>query len=100
MGVKLFSNRPNRKPLTTMPTSSMEYISATTRGRTASDARSVASAKPAVCVVCTPAPIIKNASAAATCPNATGAWLSPDSTSNANGMKARPPNCISVPNHI
>ena len=44
----------------------MTYISAMTRGRTCSGARSVASASPAVCVVCSPAPTSKNANAEAT----------------------------------
>ena len=37
-----------------MPASSATYISATTRGRVSAGARSVASARPAVCVTCRP----------------------------------------------
>ena len=80
----------------------MTYISATTRGRVASLAWSVASARPAVCEVCSPAPTIKKDSAAAPWPTQGGVATAPppDSTSKAKGMIARPKNWISVPPHI
>ncbi len=84
-------------PHATMPASSDTYISATTRGRVSAGARSVASASPAVCVTCRPAPTSRNASAAAASPNHAGARLSPDIRISANGMIARPPNCSIVP---
>ncbi len=84
-----------------MPTSSITYISATTRGRVDSGARSVASARPAVCTVCMPAPTSRNASAALACPIHQGPQvMSPDSRISANGMIARPPNCIQVPSQM
>ncbi len=82
----------------TMPSSSITYSSATTRGRDASGARSDASARPAVCVVCRPAPASTNASAAATWPATSCTWVSPASRISANGMIASPPNMPSVPN--
>ena len=61
--LKLSSSRPNNNPLTNIPTSSMTYINATTRGRVFSSAKSVARASPAVWVICNPAPTNKNAKA-------------------------------------
>ena len=52
--LKWRSTRPNNRPLPIMPISNITYISATTRGRASAGARSVASARPAVCVVCKP----------------------------------------------
>jgi hypothetical protein len=84
----------------TMPTKSITYISATTRGRVSAGAKSVASARPAVCVVCKPAPTKRNARAAEARPAHSWIGVSPDSKINANGMMASPPNCISVPNQM
>ena len=81
-----------------MPTSSITYISATTRGREASAARSVASARPAVCAVCMPAPTSRNAMPAAIGPIHSGPVVSPDRIISANGMMARPANCSMLPN--
>ena len=80
-----------------MPTSSITYIRATTRGRAAAGARSVASARPAVCTVCAPAPTSRKARQADTRPAQTCSVVSPLSSTSANGMMARPPNCSSVP---
>ena len=66
-------------------------------GAIPSGARSVASARPTVCVVCMPAPTSRNASPAPSWPMRSGRRVSPDSTISANGMIARPPNCSSVP---
>ena len=77
-----------------MPASSIAQSSATTRGRARSGARSVASASPTVCTVCSPAPTSRNASAAATSPTHSGPVVSPDRISSANGMIAKPPNCV------
>jgi hypothetical protein len=55
--LKSASSRPKSAPPPTMPSSSITYISATTRGRGSSGARSVASARPAVCTsACRPRP--------------------------------------------
>ena len=70
------------------------------RPRTRSGARSVASARPTVCTVCSPAPTSRNASAAAACPIQSGPVVSPDRISSANGMIAKPPNCSIVPNQM
>ena len=86
------SSAPNSSALNTMPSSSIMHSSATTVGCVSGGDRSVASASPTVCVVCSPAPTSRNASAAAACPTHAGALLSPDSRINAKGMMARPPN--------
>ena len=82
-----------------MPSSSITYISATTRGRVSSLAWSVARARPAVWAVCRPTPTTRKAKAAAA--GATQAGTStappPDNSSTANGMMARPKNCSIVP---
>ena len=65
LGEKSASTRPKKVPLPTMPISSITYIRATTRGRVSSSARSVASARPAVCAVCRPIPTTRKANAAA-----------------------------------
>ena len=93
------SSQPKTRLLSSTPSSSITYISATTRGRVSAGAMSVASARPAVCVVCNPAPASANASAAAMVPIHAGPCVSPDRISSANGMIAKPPNCISEPNH-
>ena len=62
--VEAVRKTPNITPLPTMPTSSITYISATTRGRLSAGDTSEASAKPAVWVICMPAPTHKNAMAA------------------------------------
>ena len=82
-----------------MPSSSIMHSSATTVGCDSGGDRSVASARPTVCVVCSPAPTSRNASAAAACPTQGAALLSPDSRISANGMIASPPNCTMVPIH-
>ena len=97
ISLKLASSLPKARPEATMPTKSMVYMSAMTFGRTDSGARSVARARPAVCVVCSPAPTRRNATAEAIWPMITGPWVSPDKTRSANGMMARPPNCTNVP---
>ena len=91
------STAPNTRALATMPNSSIMHSSATTVGCDSGGDRSVASASPTVCVVCSPAPTIKKASAAAACPTQGAALLSPDNRISANGMIANPPNCTSVP---
>ncbi len=96
---KWCSARPNTTALAIMPASSMAQSSATTFGRAWAGARSVASARPTVCVVCKPAPTSTKASAAATWPTTIGPVVSPDRIRSANGMMAKPPNCNSVPNH-
>ena len=98
--LKLVSSALNASELTTMPSSSATYSSATTRGRVAGGARSVASARPAVCVVCTPAPSSRKPSAAPAWPTQAGPSPWPVSTSTANGMIASPPNIISEPNQM
>ena len=60
-----FSSKLNTIPLTTMPTKSITYIMATTRGRFFGSAKSVAKANPAVWVVCIPAPTSRKATALA-----------------------------------
>ena len=97
--LKSASNAPNSNALATMPSSSIMHSSATTRGWVSGRARSVASAKPTVCTVCSPAPTSRNASAAAACPIQAGPLASPDSTISANGMIDSPPNCSNEPNH-
>ena len=85
-------------PPSTMPSSSITYIKATTRGRESSEARSVASARPVVCVVCSPVPTSRKASPAHRWPTqAMPSCPSPVSTSSAKGMIASPPNCSPVP---
>ncbi len=81
-----------------MPSSSIMHSRATTFGWARGGARSVASARPTVCTVCSPAPTSRKASAAAAWPTQGGALLSPDSRISANGMIDSPPNCTSVPN--
>ena len=83
-----------------MPTSSMAYIIATTRGREASGAISVASARPAVCVVCSPTPTKRIARPVPRWAVQTGQWLSPDSRIRAKGMIDRPLNWARVPSQI
>ena len=80
-----------------MPSNSITYISATTRGRDFSGAISVASARPAVWVICEPAPTSKKASAELTCPSQGPKLESPDSKISANGMIAKPANCSHDP---
>ena len=99
-GSKSISSVPITMALMSMPTRSITYKSATTRGRFSSVARSVANARPAVWVVCIPAPTRRKAKALAAMPRPTGAPESPDITSSANGMMASPPNCISEPNQM
>jgi len=99
-GLKSASIAPNTMALTMVPSSSMTYISPTTRGWDSTGARSVASARPAVCVVCSPAPTIRKAMPAPAWPIQAGhcaALPPPESTSSAKGMMASPPNWISVP---
>ena len=86
--------------LTMVPSSSITYIRPTTRGCDSTGARSVASASPAVCVVCSPAPTSRKASAAPAWPTHTGqaaALPPPESTSSVKGTIARPPNCTMLP---
>ena len=86
--------------LTIIPTSSITYISPTTLGWLSVGAKSVAKAKPTVCVVCRPAPTSKNATAAPNWPIQAGASAdcpAPANTSSAKGMIEKPPNCIKVP---
>ncbi len=98
VALKSASSEPITKAAPIMPTSSITNISATTRGRVSSGARSVASARPAVCVVCMPSPVKRNASAPAIIPMVK---VSPrESSSSAKGMIARPPNWSSDPNQI
>ena len=92
--------RPKATALTIIPTSSITQSSATTFGRACAGARSVASARPTVCVVWSPAPTSTKASAAAICPAHNGPVVSPDRSSSAKGMIASPPNCSSVPNQM
>ena len=96
---KCASTTPNSSALKIMPSSSIMQSNATTLGCLSGGERSVASARPTVCVVCKPAPTNRNASAAAAWPMKTGPLLSPERMINANGMIARPPNCSIVPNH-
>ncbi len=77
----------------------MTQSSATTRGNCREGARSVASASPAVCTVCMPAPTSRKAKAAPALPIQSGPFMSPDRSISANGMMARPPNCSSAPIH-
>ena len=97
VGVKLVSSTPKTAPKPIRPTNCIVYISATTRGRTRSGAKSAASARPAVCTICMPAPTIRKARAALALPIQTGPSWSPPSSSKAKGMIARPPNCSPVP---
>ena len=83
-----------------MPNKSVTYINETTFGLAASEARSVASANPAVCVVCNPAPIAKNAAIVATVPAQAGAFVGSVNTMSANGITAKPPYCSIVPTQI
>ena len=92
------SASPNISADATMPSSSIMHSSATTLGCALAGARSVASASPTVCTVCSPAPTSKNASPAAASPTQGGALVSPDRMMSANGMIDSPPNCSSVPN--
>ena len=82
-----------------MPTNSMTYISATTRGRVFSSARSVANARPAVWVICNPAPTSKNANAPDVWPIQGDTCESADNKINAKGIIAKPPNCSMLPAH-
>ena len=94
------SSAPNTSALTMVPNSSITYIRPTTLGCDSVGARSVASASPAVCVVCRPAPTSRNAMPAPAGPIQAGhsaALPRPLSTSSAKGITARPPNWISVP---
>ena len=91
------SSAPNATAPPTMPTSSIMHSRPTTFGWLSTGARSVASASPTVCTVCTPAPTRRNAKAAATVPTQAGALLSPERRISANGMMASPPNCTSEP---
>ena len=75
------------------------HSSATTFGCDSGGERSVASASPTVCVVCSPAPTSRKANAAAAWPMTIGPLVSPDRISSANGMIASPPNCTIVPIH-
>ena len=75
------------------------HSSATTLGCVSGGERSVASASPTVCVVCSPAPTSRKASPAAAWPMMIGPLLSPERMMSANGMIASPPNCTSVPIH-
>src|SRR3990167_1665852 len=98
--LKFSSIAPNTSALTMVPASSITYIRPTTRGCDSTGARSVASASPAVWVMCRPAPTSRKASPAPAWPIHDGhslAWPPPDSTSSANGMIASPPNWIIVP---
>jgi hypothetical protein len=97
VGVKSASSTPKTAPPPTMPTSSITYISATTRGR------------PRPARGRWPAPGRRSAWSAAPAHQQEGqrrgdvadpqprAVVSPDSSSSAKGMIARPPNCSSVP---
>jgi len=99
-GLKSSSSLPNTRALTIMPSSCETYISPTTLGWLSVGVRSVASARPAVCVMWMPAPTSRKARPAPRWPIHAGHWLAvppPDSTSSANGMIARPPNCTIVP---
>ena len=60
-GLNSLRKAPKQNALTMVPTSSITYISPTTLGRLSGGARSVASARPAVCTVCRPMPTIRNA---------------------------------------
>ena len=95
---KCANTKPNSNALKIMPSSSIMQSRATTFGCLSGGERSVASARPTVCVVCSPAPTSRKASAAATWPMKTGPLLSPERMISANGMIARPPNCSMVPN--
>ena len=92
ISLKGVSRRPKPTAASTVPTSSIMQSSATTFGRARSGARSVASARPAVWVVCIPAPVIRKARAAPACPTMGGPWLSPERRIRAKGMIASPPN--------
>ena len=80
-----------------MPTSSIIDSIATTFGCARSGTRSVARARPTVCVACRPAPTIRKASAALTCATQAGAQVSPERISSAKGIIASPPNWITEP---
>ena len=99
-GEKSSSRAPNSRALMIVPTSSITYISPTTFGCDSCGARSVASARPAVCTVFIPAPTSRNARPAHPCPTHAGQRADsppPDRTSSANGMMAKPPNCSIAP---
>ena len=97
IALKSDNNQPRMSELINIPTNNMTYKRATTRGRVSSVAKSVARARPAVCVVCIPKPTRRKATAAATSPTIGGATPSPDKIKRANGRIAKPPNCAIVP---
>ena len=89
--------------LATMPSSSITYIRPTILGWSRSGTKSVAKARPAVWVVCSPMPTKRKATQAAAGPIHVGqAWAlpPPESTNSAQGMMARPPNWIMVPRQM
>jgi hypothetical protein len=66
-GGVVLSSPPKISAAAIMPTSSITYISPTTLGCSSTGTRSVASARPTVCTICTPAPTSRKASAALEC---------------------------------
>ena len=102
-GVYSVSIQPNTAALTIDPASSITYIRPTILGWSRSGTKSVASARPAVWVVCRPMPTSRKATAAAAGPIQLGqacALPPPESTNRAQGMMARPPNWIMVPRQM
>ena len=102
---RIFEKSLNRYPMTRadkpIPTKNITYKRATTRGRLSFGALSLASANPAVWVICKPSPVIKNAKPARTSPAHKGPTVcSPDKMISAKGIIAKPPICQRDPNQI